>query len=78
MASELAKAAQQANWSQLQIKGAIASLKSVARCFRVGTYDYDRCMSTLTKLESLLVNQVKSDYAITKLLITGERLNSKK
>lgn len=70
MATELQKATRATNWTKLQIKGAIGNLKNAAKTFRVDTYDYNRCMSTLTKLEQLLLKQADKDYLELKKLIT--------
>lgn len=76
--SELSKASKATNWSKLQIKGAICNLRNVAKSFRVDSYQYDRCMSMLTKLEETLLVQVDRDYTELKSMLLKDRDTSKK
>ena len=78
MASELQKAQKQASWDKLQIRGAIGALKRITMHFRQDSYDYDRTMSSLTKMGELLEAKVDRDYKELKALILSDRATSKK
>lgn len=71
--TELQRAAAQANWQKLQIKGAISNLRQAAKSFRIDSYNFDRCSNMLTKLEDMLIAQTTKDYIELKELITSKK-----